>query len=139
MTGAEAKTLRERLGLSQLDIASRLPRKKKGGFGIEKKTYNHWESSSLPVNDDVQALLVHYRDSLEAQAKHSCDIAKGMRAEGKPIEAVHLFRYKNDHALQAAHPEMQGLPTSFHAAILMRTQALLRENGFEAMIIWADE
>ena len=57
----------------------------------------------------------------------------------KPCQAkvVRLYRYRDDAALHAARPDMDGLPVTAHAALLARVRLALLARGQAVVIEYA--
>jgi hypothetical protein len=54
-----------------------------------------------------------------------------------PPEVVRLYRYRDDAALHAARPDMDGLPVTAHAALLARVRLALLARGQAVVIEYA--
>jgi len=57
--------------------------------------------------------------------------------QGHPPEVVRLYRYRDDAALWAARPDMDGLPVTAHAALLARVRLALLARGQAVTIEYA--
>lgn len=130
MTPAELKTLRESLGLPVQWLAERV--------GVQRRSVEYWESGRSRVPDDVATLLLQ----LDAQFAESTRQALAVVADqtathGAPPETVHLYRYRDEAALWAARPDMQGLPVTAHAALLARVRVALLALGQRVSIEYA--
>jgi DNA-binding XRE family transcriptional regulator len=129
MTNAEFKTLREACGLSQR-VAAQL-------LGNNERTVRYWEDGTSAVPNDAAELVTTIDATLSNAAREALQLAQSLRAKHDAPEAITLFRYSSDAELWAARVDMQGLPTTCHAALLYRARALLIDDGFTVEIHWA--
>lgn len=131
MTGAELKTIRESLGLTARWCAENV-----GGLA-HIRSWQRWESDVVPVPTDVADEISAMDSAMTTQAGNACRVALERADKHGPTDVVDLIRYASDAELWAAQPEMNGLPATFHAAMLARTRANLIEAGFKVSIEYA--
>lgn len=126
MTSAELKTIRESLGLPVPWLAR--------AAGVKDRTVNYWESGRNAVPDDVAKMmtgLVSIADALVAE------YSRIFEAEVIPGNLV-LLRYRTDADLWESQPEFMAmnLPTTFHAALLLRVKDIAEKAGVSVTIIY---
>jgi transcriptional regulator with XRE-family HTH domain len=133
MTGAELQTLREGCGLSRDDFA--------GLCGVAARTVKHWENGRSGVPLDV-ANTAHRIDEMVRKSVYegvySMRIALSRR-DDPPAEIV-LMRYSSTEDLSRYRPDMEGMPTGVHGAIICHLrQAILTTPSFDGVavrIVW---
>jgi hypothetical protein len=132
MHSATLKTIRESLGLSIEWFAEQAR--------VQEHEVRDWESARDQVPEDVAEFIL----ILEATAQQAID--RGLSAfdaliqeHGKPPEPLILVRYRSDVDLWRYRPDMKGLPTGFHGAILARTRRVLSDKyHINAEMAWLD-
>lgn len=145
MTGAELKTLRESLGLSQQWLAH--------AAEVGLRTVQYWEADNPrrtrhtekpAVPEDVADLILGIRGNWQGWVTQAVDTALAVLKEqtaehGAPAE-IALYRYRADEDLWAAHPGFEGLPATYHAAGLMRVKERIEaDHDLDVVIEYADE
>lgn len=130
MTPAELKTLREACGLSLPHLAAL--------SGVQERTARYWESGQTIVPADVAAMITQ----LDAQLTHAAQQGASTITDyasahpGQQLSDVVLVRYKSDADLHRFRPDMQGLPTTSHAAIIYRARTLLARSSIPCRIVF---
>lgn len=125
MSPAEFKTLREYLGLTITWVAER------AGVGV--RTVQYWESGRSKVPADVINMLTALDSNAERAVSEALKLAMAMTADQRP-ERIVLLRYLTDADLHRYRPDMTGLPTTAHAALLARVQRALWALGLQVSI-----
>lgn len=130
MTPAELKTLREACGLSLPNLAAM--------SGVQERTARYWESGQSAVPADVSDMISKLDLQLTIAANQAVHvIAEHARAHpDQQLTDIVLVRYKNDADLHRFRPDMQGLPTTCHAAIIYRTRAALQDADIPTRIVY---
>lgn len=122
MSPAELKTIRESLGLSAQWLADRA--------GVLQRSVQYWEAGRSRVPDDVAELILRIDAQFsEATRQALAVLDEQTEKQGRPPEAVRLYRYRNDAELWEARPDMAGLPVTAHAALLARVRLALLDRG----------
>lgn len=130
MTPAELKTLRESLGLPVQWLAEQA--------GVQRRSVEYWESGRSRVPDDVaERLLALDQQFAEATRQALAVVDEQTAAQGQAPRTVYLYRYRDEAALWAARPDMQGLPVTAHAALLARVRLALLASGQAVAIEYA--
>lgn len=127
MSPATLKTLREALGLSVAWLAAEA--------GVQERTVRYWETGRMAVPADVEKLIVGLeklasRACAEAHAAIEC-VAEKL---GSPREVV-MVRYRTDQELWKYRPDMKGLPTAYHGAVVAR---VMRVADVDVIAEWLD-
>jgi hypothetical protein len=126
MNGAELKTFREYLGLTVDWLSSHM--------NVAPRTLKYWEASDGPIPADV-AQEIH---ALLGAADEMCNQVNGKLFQSAPIRTV-TIRYQREADLWSAHPEMNGLPASFHARCLARiADRWVDDENVVVEIVWFD-
>lgn len=126
MTGAELKTLREACGLSVAWIAAHA--------AVQERTARYWEDSNTAVPQDVAKIIRHIDGLLTQSSNQALAQASQLTDTHGAPQLVVLSRYRTDADLWAAHPDMQGMSVTTHAAILQRTRLGLVKMGLAVSI-----
>lgn len=143
MNPTELNTLRRSLWLT-VEQAGQLN-------NISPRSWRYLEDGTRPIPQDIQDRMRSLDATANAIADAAWDEYGNLTAPCRPshnkpgknrpcglawhdIEAV-LLRYPNDHELARAHPEMAGLPASFHAAAIDRARILLEAEGSTVRIV----
>ena len=129
-TGADLKTARERLGLTQACLSAEM--------GVVIRTYQAWEEdmrSSIPdvaseTLDEMQRkasrivwrMLALISDIIEEKKEKVCSFV--------------LYRYQKDEDLWKYWPEMKGFPALYFSATVDRVSRELRADGIETHIVY---
>ena len=130
MTPAELKTLRESLGLPVQWLADQA--------GVQRRSVEYWEAGRSRVPDDVAELLLKLDNQFAEAPRQALAVVDEQTAkQGHPPETVRLYRYRDDAALHAARPDMDGLPVTAHAALLARVRLALLARGQAVVIEYA--
>lgn len=132
MTCAELKTLREHLGLPVAWLAARA--------GVKDRTVNYWESGHTAVPDDVEQIMIEMLELHNQMIEQGLITARErIEHSGHPPEMITLRRFRADTDLWLQHPEMEGLPATFHAATLaILKKRLEKELGARVVIEYWD-
>jgi transcriptional regulator with XRE-family HTH domain len=127
MSPAELKTIRESLGLSAQWLADRA--------GVLQRSVQYWEAGRSRVPEDVADLVLRIDAQFaEATRQALAVVDEQTEKQGRQPETVRLYRYRDDAALWAALPDMDGLPVTAHAALLARVRLALLDRG-QAVVI----
>lgn len=130
MTPAELKTIRESLGLSAQWLADRA--------GVLQRSVQYWEAGRSRVPEDVAELVLRIDAQFTEATRQALAVVDEQTArQGHPPEVVRLYRYRDDAALHAARPDMDGLPVTAHAALLARVRLALMARGQAVVIEYA--
>ena len=131
MTGAELKTLRESMGLSQQWMASNCP--SPSGKGVNLRSYQRWESGDAPVPDDAalffRCVKSEWRGLADREATDALDLID------RHTKSIDLYRYRSDHDV----PDHIGMPAAFHALAIKRAQEIVeRQRDVTVSIVYAE-
>lgn len=132
MTPAELKTLRAACGLSLPHLAAL--------SGVQERTARYWESGQTIVPADVSAMITQLDAQLSQAAQQGVSTVTDYASAhpGQKLADVVLIRYKTDADLHRFRPDMRGLPTTSHAAIIYRARSLLARSGIPCRIVFMD-
>tara|TARA_A100000171_G_scaffold47017_1_gene52506 strand:- start:752 stop:1228 length:477 start_codon:yes stop_codon:yes gene_type:complete len=115
MNGATLKTIREALGLPVPWFAK--------FCNVQERTVRHWESGRNTVPTQVATAIRELEKASLEMSKNLIDQVNSIVAEhGVPNGPVPVVRYADDEDLAHYQPNMQGLPTTFHAAAIARAR-----------------
>lgn len=129
MTGAELKTIREYLGLPASWLAAKAE--------VRERTVNYWESGKTPVPDDVVELMGGLLGKRAHAVERALRLVEDVEVkQGGTPHVVTLRRFKHELDLWQAHPEMDGLPATYHAAMLFELKKELEKRGIVVEIIY---
>lgn len=127
MTPATLKTLREALGLSVGWLAAQA--------GVQERTVRYWETGRMAVPTDVGKMIVDLESVADLACKEAlAAIKRSTEKLGKPREVV-LVRYRTDDELWMWRPDMEGLPTAYHGAVIAR---VMRAADVNVIAEWLD-
>lgn len=132
MTGAELKSDVEALGLTSQWLADH--------FNVQKRTVDYWMSGRFRVPDDVAQFVAAQETKVQSiiqRAMASVDALTADRLDAPEI--IGLVRYRTDAELWRHHPDMIGVPASYHAATISRVRRALWARGLPSVIVWMDE
>ncbi len=129
MNGATLKTIREALGLSVPWFAS--------FCAVQERTARYWESGRMAVPTQVRtAILELERAAAETADQLVAQVRALIAAHGRPDGPIPIVRYQDDDDLAHYQPNMEGLPATYHAAVIARARwALANEVEIEARML----
>lgn len=131
MTGAELKTIRESLGLTAKWLADKA--------GVAHRSAQYWEAQTFNVPDDVASLINNLDLELEKMVVNGIKtLSEKVQSQGGWSERVVLLRYSKEEDLWRFHPEMKGLPVTYHAAMLARLRSVIIGLQIPCVIVWMD-
>lgn len=95
----------------------------------------YWETGRMAVPDDVERLIIELEKTSERACKEALNaIKRSTEKLGKPREVM-LVRYRTDDELWKYRPDMKGLPTAYHGAVVAR---VMRAADVEIVAEWLD-
>lgn len=129
---AHLQTLREAVGLSTQEAADY--------FGVTARTWQYWESPAedAEIKTDVFQGL---RTLLELSAKNARGTIAALdaREEGDATDQpVTITRYRNQAALNRAHPNFPG-GLSVHSRCVANMVVFLTTLGLDVEVLWDDD
>lgn len=129
MSGAELKTIREYLGLPASWLATKAE--------VRERTVNYWESGKTPVPSDVADIVDDLLEKRKRSVKEALLLIDDLiKKRGRVPHAVTLRRFKHELELWQAHPEMNGLPVTYHASILFELKSKLEKRAIATEITY---
>lgn len=135
MSSAHLKTLREVTGLTMQEAADLA--------AVELRTWQRWEApdNTAPLKPDVVEMLESASDLIDSMIDNALEWLEELH-EYTETEAhelpVTVARYRNQAALDAAHPDFPW-PLSVYDSYTTHLLALLRSLGHRATVVWDNQ
>ena len=128
MNGIELKTLRERLGLSDADVAEYIA-------GVMPRSYRNWESGARKVPNDVVIELQRINVVIETSTLEALDAVIELTAKhGSKPDAIDLVRYRTPDVADKLGQSIEGIKPEIsfkiRNTIVRRTCDALERAGY---------